>query len=55
MLVYMQRNNLGLDFLEKRNYYVESVTVEQLNEVAKKYFVEQRLQAVIGSFDKEKK
>ena len=55
MLVYMQRNNLGLDFLEKRNQYVESVTVEQLNEVAKKYFVEKRLQAVIGSFDKEKK
>lgn len=55
MLVYMQRNNLGLDFLEKRNHYVESVTVEQLNDVAKKYFVEKRLQAVIGSFDKEKK
>ena len=55
MLVYMQRNNLGLDFLEKRNQYVENVTLEQLNKVAKKYFVEQRLQAVIGSFDKEEK
>lgn len=38
MLVAMQQYDLGRDFLEKRNEYVDAVTLEQVNEVAKKYF-----------------
>jgi zinc protease len=34
-LSVMQIYNLGIDFLEKRNQYVQSVTVEQINKVAK--------------------
>ncbi len=32
----MQLNNLGIDYLEKRNAYFKAVTLEQVNEVAKK-------------------
>ena len=50
MLAYMQRYDLGLDFLQKRNQYVENVTLKQLNQVAMEYFTEELLQAEIGSF-----
>lgn len=38
ILAAMQREKLGIDFLQKRNSYVEAVTTEQVNEAAKKYF-----------------
>lgn len=38
MLSLMQKENLGTDFLEKRNTYVKGVTLEQVNAAAKKYF-----------------
>lgn len=52
MLAYMQKYDLGLDFLQKRNQYVEEVTLEQLNRVSADYFTENMLQAEIGSFNK---
>ena len=53
MLAYMQKYDLGLDFLQKRNGYVEGVTAEQLNRAAKQYFNNNLLQAGIGFFGKE--
>ena len=52
MLAHMQRYDLGLDFLQKRNQYVEDVTLKQLNKVAMEYFTKDILQAEIGSFKK---
>ncbi len=43
MLVYMQKDNLGLDFLKKRNEYVRAVRLEDVNRVAKKFFDEKKL------------
>ncbi len=51
ILAYMQKENLGLDFLVKRNKYVENVTLTKLNEVAKKYFGNEILQSEIGTFN----
>lgn len=53
MLAYMQKYGLGADFLQKRNDYVEAVTLEQLNQAAKKYFDSNLLQAEIGVFGGE--
>ena len=38
ILMYMQKENLGLEFLNKRNEYVEAVSLTKLNDVAKRYF-----------------
>ena len=51
ILVMQQKMELGLDFLNKRNDYVKSVSVEAVNEAAKKYFTDKMLQAQIGTFD----
>lgn len=40
MLVLMQKYNLGLDFLDKRNDYIRQVSREEVNAAAKKYFSE---------------
>ncbi len=37
-LLYMQKKNLGLDFLQKRNEYVQNVTLSEVNAAAHKYF-----------------
>ena len=42
-LVAMQKENLGKDFLLKRNAYVQAVTLEEVNNAAKKYFDPQNL------------
>ena len=39
ILVAMQEENLGIDFLEKRNAYVGAVTLDEVNAAAAKYFV----------------
>ena len=52
MLVYMQRYNLGIDFLQKRNQLVKSVTLQQLNQAAQKYFNHNLLRAEIGNLKK---
>lgn len=38
MLAYMQKENLGIDFLQKRNQYVSEVTLKQVNQAAARYF-----------------
>ena len=54
IMAYMQRDNLGRDFLQKRNDYVKAVSVEQVNAVAAKYFDNNKLARVnIGNFMKE--
>ena len=40
ILVAMQEEKLGVDFLVKRNDYVNAVTIDDVNAAAKKYFVE---------------
>ena len=51
ILTAMQKYNLGLDFLQKRNDYVQQVTQEQVNNAARKYFNKDKLVSVsIGSF-----
>ena len=51
MLVVQQKYDLGLDFLNKRNLYVENVNVKDVNRAVKKYFTDNLLQAQIGSFN----
>lgn len=38
ILVYMQKDNLGADFLQKRNDYVRNVKLKDVNRAAKEYF-----------------
>jgi zinc protease len=52
MLAAMQKYDLGLDFLQKRNEYVENVTLQQLNQAAARYFVQPMVQVEIGTFTK---
>ncbi len=55
MLAYMQKYDLGLDFLQKRNAYIEKVSLQQLNQAATKYFGGAKVQAEIGTFEKGEK
>lgn len=55
MLVGMQKYNLGKDFLEKRNDYIKSVTLSEVNAAAKKYFSKIPGFVNIGMYDKEEK
>ena len=49
----MQKMNLGLDFLQKRNTYIDNVNLEDVNRVAKEYFTPQNLRFIsIGDSDK---
>lgn len=43
ILAEMQNENLGIDFLQKRNHYIENVNLERVNLVAKKYFSPEKL------------
>lgn len=38
MLTAMQKYNLGIDFLDKRNEYIEKLSLKEVNAAAKKYF-----------------
>lgn len=38
MLLAMQKYNLGIDFLDKRNDYIGEVSLQEVNAAAKKYF-----------------
>lgn len=52
ILVAMQRENLGQDFLQKRNDYVRAVTTEQVRAAAKKYFDASKMVFVnMGNFE----
>jgi zinc protease len=49
MLVSMQVDDLGIDYLERRNDYIEAVTLEDVRRVAKRlYHPEQLLTVVVG-------
>lgn len=52
MLAYMQRHRLGTDFLQKRNGYVEAVTLDQVNAAAAKYFAVQPKIITLGKLKK---
>ncbi len=52
MLVYMQKENLGIDFLQKRNQYVAQVTLEQVNRASARYFRPENLKIIsLGKFN----
>ena len=53
MLSYMQKENLGIDFLQNRNAYVQKVTYEEVNAAAKKYFQNKPSVLTIGNNDWE--
>ena len=51
ILAYMQKENLGIDFLQKRNQYVSEVTQDQVNNAAKRWFTEDNLKIYgLGKF-----
>ena len=47
MLVGMQLEDLGIDYLEKRNGYVEAVTLEQAKRVARQLYQPDALTVVV--------
>ncbi len=49
MLTQMQKYKLGLDFLQKRNNYVENVTLAEVNKAAAQYYNKQPKEVVIGT------
>ena len=54
-LVYMQKMHLGLDYLQKRNTYIQNVTLEQVNQALKKYFKPENMRFMtIGETDNAK-
>lgn len=49
MLAHMQKENLGIDFLQKRNDYIRNIKIEDVNKAAKKYFDNRNLRfEIIG-------
>lgn len=53
-LVAMQKWNLGLDFLQKRNTYIRNITLETVNRVIQQYFTPDNLRFVtIGGSKKQ--
>lgn len=54
MLVYMQKLQLGMDFLQKRNDYIRNISLTDANRVARKYFAGQQINWFsIGAFENE--
>ena len=54
ILIYMQKYGLGLDFLQKRNTYIENVNFDDVNRIIKKYFTKTNLRFImIGKFEKQ--
>ncbi len=55
ILAQMQREKLGTDFLQKRNKYIEDVTLEQVNSAARRYFSKKRLLIIsLGKHEQER-
>lgn len=53
LLVAIQRHKLGIDYIEKRNSYIEAVTLEDVNRVARKLLQPDKLTfVVVGQPDK---
>ena len=56
MMMLMQKDNLGADFLQKRNDYVRDVSLEQVNKAAKKYYdINKLIRVNVGVFADENK
>ena len=53
MLAAMQKYNLGLDFLQKRNDYVNAVTLEEVNAAAARYYSVMPMEVNIGKIDNQ--
>ncbi len=52
-LAYMQKKKLGLDYLQKRNDYINNVTLKDINRVARQYFTKDNLRFMtIGEIEK---
>jgi zinc protease len=47
LLVAIQTENLGIDYLDKRNSYIEKVTIEDARRVARRLFDPDRLTVVV--------
>lgn len=47
-LLYMQKEHLGIDFLQKRNEYVSKISFDAVNHAAKKYFADEPSILTIG-------
>lgn len=54
MLLAMQKYNLGIDFLDKRNDYINEVSLQEVNAAAKKYFRMMPDMVYIGALPKIK-
>ena len=51
MLVYMQKEKLGIDFLQERNRYVSEVTLDEVNRAAARYLTPDNLKIIgLGNF-----
>ena len=48
MLVGMQEENLGIDYIDKRNSYIEAVTLDDAVRVAKKLYQPEKLTFIIA-------
>ena len=53
MLTEIQKQNLGKDFLQKRNDYVRAITFEEVNAAAKKYFSDNFIVIGVGQIENE--
>ena len=47
ILTQMQIDDLGIDYLQKRNAFIDAVTVEDVNAVAKRLLNSERLQVIV--------
>jgi zinc protease len=47
MLVGMQTENLGIDYLDRRNSFIESITAEDARRVARRLYDESSLTVVV--------
>ena len=54
MLVTMQKYNLGQNFLDKRNDYINEVELQEVNAAIKKYFRTLPDFVTIGDYEGEK-
>ena len=53
ILTAMQKENLGIDFLQKRNDYIRNIKLQDVNMAAKKYFAKNPRFIEIGNNDKK--
>lgn len=49
MLVGMQAQDLGIDFLDRRNAYIEAVTLDDLKRVSERLFAGELLVSIVGA------